>query len=150
MGQQPKVANTGLSVTDSSFGKNMCCPLVSARGLSPLRIAVKRREGCSRCQPRNNQRTSSIGVRTTGMPTTKKQADVPKISKEQSKKEDQQGQEEKLEKEQEAAEVHTIPQPSSAALHNYPDVKIPLEEPEPEQKGTPQPKTGAAATAKEK
>ena len=84
------------------------------------------------------------------MPTTKKQSDVPKISKEQFHKEERQAQEEKLEKEQEAAEVQTIPQPSSASLHNYPDVKIPLAEPDPPQQETPQPKTGASATAKER
>ena len=83
------------------------------------------------------------------MPITKKQSEVPGVSSEEFEKEELAAQEEKRAKEIQAEEEGNIAQVSSAALHNYPDAKIPHPEPPPEEKKTPQPRTGAAATAKE-
>ena len=88
-------------------------------------------------------------TRTLGMPITKKQSDVPGVSEEEAAKVALANQQQKLAREQAEAEKGNIVQVSSADLHNYPDASVKLPMPDPDQVKTPQPKTGAAATAKE-
>jgi hypothetical protein len=83
------------------------------------------------------------------MPITKKQSEVPGVSEEEAAQQAKADQEEKVAREEAEAEEGNIVQASSASLHNYPDAKVHLEEPEPEEAKTPQPRTGASATAKE-
>jgi hypothetical protein len=83
------------------------------------------------------------------MPTTKKQSDVPGVSEEEALAQQRAAEDEKRGKEKEAIDQGNIPQVSSDVLHNYPDATYPAAgEPEKEKK-VEQPRTGAAATAKE-
>jgi hypothetical protein len=83
------------------------------------------------------------------VPITKKQSDVPGVSEEEALKQQRAAEDEKRAKEKEALDQGNIPQVSSDVLHNYPDVKIPMAEPQAEEKKVKQPRTGASATAKE-
>ena len=83
------------------------------------------------------------------MPIVKQQDQVPGVSEEEALKQAKADHDQKLAREQAEAEEGNIVQVSSASLHNYPDAKVHLEEPEPEEEKTKQPRTGASAIAKE-
>jgi hypothetical protein len=83
------------------------------------------------------------------MPITKQQDQVPGVSEEVANLQARIDQLEKENRELREASQGNIVQASSAPLHNYPDAEVKMREQDPAQQGTPQPRTGASAVAKE-